>query len=133
MRSAIAISLATRASSGSAAHDLNASFALATASSTNATVPSGHAATTLSSTGLRTLNVLLVAAALPPIVNEKSMVSTSEVVAQLQAVFPWWRVDTLIAANEARQVQIVQPVPLVSGVLTERIDLPAVAQAPKPN
>src|SRR3954463_8890256 len=133
MRSAMAISLATRASSGSAAHDLNASCALATASSTNATVPSGHAATTLSSTGLRTLNVLPVAAALPPIVNEKPMISTSEMVAQLQAVFSWWRVDPLIAPNEARQVQIVQPVPLVSGVLDERIDLPPVVQTSKPN
>src|SRR4051812_17823933 len=133
MRSAMAISLAIRSPSGSAAQDLNASRALATASSTNATVPCGHAATTLSSTGLRTLNVLLVAAALPPIVNEKSMISTSEVIAQLQAVFPGRSVDTLIAANEAREVQIVQPVPLVSGVLDERIHLPTVVQTTKPN
>src|SRR3954468_21268739 len=126
MRSAMAISLATRSASGSAAQDLNAARALATASSTNATVPCGHAATTLSSTGLRTLNVVLVAAALPAIVNEKSMISTSKVIAQLQAVFPGWSVDTLVAANESREVQIVQTVPLVSGVLDERVDLPAV-------
>src|SRR3954469_22388411 len=98
----MAINLLTRSASGSAAQALNAWRALATASSTSATVPSGHAATTLSSTGFRTLNVLLVAAALPPIVNAKPvMISTSEVVSQLQAIFPWRSVDTLIAADEA--------------------------------
>src|SRR3954453_17413310 len=133
MRSAMAISLAIRSSSGSAAQDLNASRALATASSTNATVPSGHAATTLSSTGLRTLKVLLMAAALPPIVNEKPMISTSEVIAQLQTVSPGWSVDTLIAANETGDVRIVQPVPLVSGVLDERVALPAMIETAESN
>src|SRR3954465_14753685 len=115
MRSAIAINLPTRSASGSAAQPLNALRALATASSTSAGVPSGQAATTLSSTGFRTLNVLPVAAALPPIVNEKPvMMSSSEVISQLQPVFARWSVDSLIAADETREIQVVEPVPLVS-------------------
>src|SRR4051812_38918414 len=117
----MAINLLTRSASGSAAQALNALRALATASSTSSTVPSGQAATTLSSTGFNTLKVLPVAAALPPIVNEKPlMMSSSEVISQLQPVFARWSVDSLIAADEAREVEVVEPIPLVSGVLDER-------------
>jgi len=43
--------------------------ALCTASSTSAGVPSGQAATTVSSAGFSTLKVLVVVTGLPPIVN----------------------------------------------------------------
>src|SRR5579872_1126221 len=68
MRSATASSLATRSASGTAAQDGNASRALATALSTSSTVPSGQAATMLSSAGFKTLNVFDVVTALPPMV-----------------------------------------------------------------
>src|SRR5205814_10364441 len=61
------------------------------------------------------------------------MMSSSEVISQLQPVFARWSVDSLIAADETGEIQVVEPVPLVSRVLDERIDLPPVIEAAESN
>src|SRR6202048_1659554 len=57
------------------------------------------------------------------------MVSSSKMVAKLQAILAWWRVHTLIDADETCQVEVVDPVPLVRGILDEGVDLPAAVRA----
>src|SRR5215813_12858057 len=57
--------------------------------------------------------------------------SPSEVVTQFQAVLARWCVYALVNANEARQVEVVNPVPLVRRVLDEGIDLPPVVSTAK--
>src|ERR1700733_7915334 len=69
MRSATALSFATRSASGTADHERKARRAAATAVSINWVVPSGQAATTVSSAGFSTLKVVVVGAGLPSIVR----------------------------------------------------------------
>src|SRR5580692_12311279 len=114
MRSATALSLATRSASGTADHCGKARRAAAIAASTSWVVPSGQEATTVSSAGLRTSKVLAVGADLPSMVSAKAVISFSisgaPLVAEGGAEGARRPVDTLVDAEEPGQVQVVNAV-----------------------
>src|ERR1700722_3343856 len=128
MRSAMALSLATRSASGNADHFGKARRAAAIAASTSWVVPCGQAATTVSSAGLRTSKVVAVGAGLPSMVSVKAVMSFSisgaPLVAKGRAEGAWRPVDTLVDAEEPGQVQVVNAVVAVGQVIHVSREVP---------